>query len=84
MKENEDVVSGFLKVWFLDFLLLRFLLLLPGLILIILIVYHGPHKILDWPILIILILIYYIILIYRFQNFIFTIVIKENHKKNWN
>ena len=81
MKENNDVVSGFLKVWFLDFLVLRFLLLLPGLILITLIVYHGPHKILDWPILIFLILIYYITLIPISKLYIHYRDKRESQKK---
>ena len=63
MDKHKESFSEFLKVWFVDFLVLRFLLLLPILLIVTLLVFQGAHKILDLPILLILLLIYYISLI---------------------
>lgn len=63
MENNKGRSEGFLKVWFVDFFVVRFLLLLPALIILTLLASQGTHKILDLPILLILLLIYYISLI---------------------
>jgi hypothetical protein len=63
MKKHKNRPESFTKVWFVDFFLVRFLLLFPVLVIITLWLFQDTYKLLHAPILLTLILIYYISLI---------------------